>query len=519
MKKEVYSTGVLQKSFYERNVLMRRLRRFNIKLIGLALLASSIVTVVPAALPQTTIAAEAEETYDIYRKINFIYKNADGTTSLAGSASQSASVSGPDVKCTFPSVKVSDLFEGNLSQWKPDKETIPSVEATYNSPPPEVPVYLSLNTDDYISEKKTVQRTINYYVLNSDGTKSTYGNYKDSVTFGAGSSKKEKYTFKDITLTPPVGYLSEQSVVKGRTVTPESASFSEDVIYSRRSDIKTEKKTVWRKVNFIEKATGKKIAGSQSQGAVFSREVFSDNGKTVVVKDWQKEATIKEFTVPAITGYTAETGKVPASKVTVDTKDFEIDVFYKKDVSVFTGVRKDTDGIWRIYKNNKVNSDYNGLMAGTDGNIYYFTKGVWNTTYTNKLAKYSDGKWYFIKKGVVDTSFTGLGQSPNGRWYYVKNGVLDKTYNNKLARSSVNGKWYFVKNGILDKSFTGLGQSPNGKWYYVKNGLLDKTYTGLAVSSANGYLYYARNGILDKSFNGTVEYEGKRYSVINGRAR
>lgn len=136
----------------------------------------------------------------------------------------------------------------------------------------------------------------------------------------------------------------------------------------------------------------------------------------------------------------------------------------------------------------------------------------------NGLVKVN-GVWKYYKNGKVDKSYTGLAKSPsNGKWYYVKNGKINTSYTG-LAKSPKNGKWYYVKNGTINLKYTGLAKSPKtGKWYYVKNGTIDYTYTGLAKSPKTGKLYYVKKGALNTSFSGKVTYKGKLYKVVKGEA-
>ena len=80
----------------------------------------------------------------------------------------------------------------------------------------------------------------------------------------------------------------------------------------------------------------------------------------------------------------------------------------------------------------------------------------------------------------------------------------------------VDGSWYYVKDGKKQNSYTGLVQHTTGSWYYVKNGKMQSNYTGLA-KHISGTWYYVVKGRWDSSFNGTVKYDGKYYTVKNGK--
>ena len=237
---------------------MKKKFNFKAKLIGAMALAAGVCAVVPAALPQTAMAADAVSAsasvptgmYKIVRNINVYYINEDGTTTFGGSAPYTGYVSNKNMKFTFPEVKVADLFKDGLGYWKPDVETIPAVTATYDNPPAEVNIYLRKNEDNFVKESKVVKRTIKYMKLEPNGKISDAGGYEDSVTFyrtGYIDAKGNKvmsdwageYTFKDIEVPEIKDYTPDRAVIKGKTVTPSSADFTEEVVYTVNATMPT----------------------------------------------------------------------------------------------------------------------------------------------------------------------------------------------------------------------------------------------------------------------------------------
>ncbi len=219
-----------------------------------------------------------------------------------------------------------------------------------------------------------------------------------------------------------------------------------------------------------------------------------------------------------------------------------------------------TNGVWKYYVNGKLNTSYTGLAPNkngwwyvnkgivdysftglaksTNGKFYYARNGKWDTSYTG-FAQYADGKWYFVRDGRQDKTYTGLAYNrSNGGWFYARNGVYDNTYTG-LAKSTngkfynvlkgrwdtsytgfakyTDGKWYFVRDGRQDKTYTGLAYNrSNGGWFYARNGVYDNTYTGISKST-NGKLYYVKKGWWDTSYSGKANYNGKTYTVKQGR--
>lgn len=177
-----------------------------------------------------------------------------------------------------------------------------------------------------------------------------------------------------------------------------------------------------------------------------------------------------------------------------------------QSVVVKSGLVQDSDGVWRYYKNNQVDTTYTGLATSGSDQVY-LKNGVQDTSYTSLI--YNDGTWYYLQKGVVNTSYSGLA-AYNGSWYYVKGGTTDWTY---TGLSQYNGIWYYVRQGSIDWDYTGLCQY-NGIWFYIKNGALDWSYTGLCQYS--GAWYYIKKGQVDWNYTGSCVYNGTSYYVENG---
>lgn len=165
-----------------------------------------------------------------------------------------------------------------------------------------------------------------------------------------------------------------------------------------------------------------------------------------------------------------------------------------------------------------------------DGQWYYATNGVQDTTYTGLVCY--QGNWYYVQNGALNWSYTGLAFH-NGTWYYVKNGMKNDDYTGIV---SYNGNSYYVTKGILhwgvygavktgdtvycminsmvNTRYTGLCMSNDKVWYYVKNGKLNADYTGLVYYGKDWY--YVQNGVLNWSYTGFTEYNGNTYYVTNG---
>ena len=170
------------------------------------------------------------------------------------------------------------------------------------------------------------------------------------------------------------------------------------------------------------------------------------------------------------------------------------------------GLLKDSDGVWRYYTNNQVDTSYTGFAASGSDQVYLIN-GVQNTSYSGLI--YNGGNWYYVQKGVRNTAYSGLSVY-NGSWYYVKGGTADWSY---TGLTQYNGVWYYVRQGSVDWEYTGLCQYDT-IWFYIKNGALDWNYTGLCQHS--GVWYYITKGQVNWNYTGSCIYNGKSYYVEKG---
>jgi subtilisin family serine protease len=186
----------------------------------------------------------------------------------------------------------------------------------------------------------------------------------------------------------------------------------------------------------------------------------------------------------------------------------------------FSGLRQDSDGVWRYYQNGKIATDYTGLVQYS-GAWYYVQSGILNWGYSG-LAQYN-GTWFYVQNSTLKWGYTGLVLS-NGTWYYVQDSTLKWGYNGLaqygntwyyvqnstlvwgykgLALNPANSTWYYVENSTLSWNYTGLAYNPaNSTWYYIQNGTLYWGYTGLAYNSANSTWYYIQNSTLVWGYSG-----------------
>ena len=233
-------------------------------------------------------------------------------------------------------------------------------------------------------------------------------------------------------------------------------------------------------------------------------------------REQSKDVNIKEVSVSAIKTKTVSRAKVNSA-------------------AGFTGLMKQSDGVWRYLINGVVQNTYTGLVKHSTGTWYYVEDGIvqfdvtglvkhstgtWYYVKDGKMQsgfsgmlKHNTGIWYYVEKGKVQNSYTGLAKHITGSWYYVKKGEVQFDVTGLVKHST--GTWYYVKDGKMQSSYKGFVKHTTGTWYYIEKGKMQSGYTGLA-KHVTGKWYYVEDGKWQKTFNGLVKYNGKFYTVKQG---
>ena len=178
------------------------------------------------------------------------------------------------------------------------------------------------------------------------------------------------------------------------------------------------------------------------------------------------------------------------------------------------------DGEWRLYKNNEILNDSNGIVCGIISDfsdredLYYVREGIFvKATGLTRYADSSNQTLLYVKKGVFtpSTGISHLLDSDDTGWYYVQDGLFSEMTGITLKANSKDQKWYYIQNGKYTKK-TGLAKKADGSdsaWYYVLKGKFsDKTgITKWADGSVSGWFYVsnglftAANGIAQKAYS------------------
>lgn len=128
------------------------------------------------------------------------------------------------------------------------------------------------------------------------------------------------------------------------------------------------------------------------------------------------------------------------------------------------GMIKDSDGKWRYYKNDKVDTSFTGLAKNQYG-------------------------WFYMKKGLLDLTFTGVAKNEYGTWC-VSKGKLDKTPNGMCKYGNT---WYFVKDGKVDEKYNGIGINEWGTWQFKGGKLVGKAKGIVSFSKAQSNTKISKN--------------------------
>ncbi len=173
----------------------------------------------------------------------------------------------------------------------------------------------------------------------------------------------------------------------------------------------------------------------------------------------------------------------------------------------FTGMKLDSNNVWRYYVDDEIDYTYTG-MAENEYGWWYFNNGNLDMTYTG-MAYNDYGYWYF-SDGTIDTTYTGLAFDKTGIWSF-ENGVLISAYTGMLLDR---GTWLYVNDGNIDYNYTGMALNEYGWWYFSK-GNIDLGYTGMALNDY-GWWYFS-NGVLDTAYTGEAVNEYGHWYYIDGR--
>ena len=172
----------------------------------------------------------------------------------------------------------------------------------------------------------------------------------------------------------------------------------------------------------------------------------------------------------------------------------------------YTGIRQDSDGVYRLYINGKWQKNATYIYKKTQ----YIKNGVWQKDFTGFYKSAKDGKSYLIINGIFQKGATYI----YNKTYYVKDGTWRNKFNG-FYKSARDGKSYLIINGIFQKDATYL-YIKDGKYYYVKDGTWRDKFNGTYVSPYDGNSYMISGGILDTDATYLYKYKGAYRYIYKG---
>ena len=194
------------------------------------------------------------------------------------------------------------------------------------------------------------------------------------------------------------------------------------------------------------------VTGKITQWTDWSQALKFEARKTLTVDGYNASMTvIPEATVSADTGsWTVNVyyGKKNSGKTDVKPAA-KNGLVYENGSWIYyqnNSVNKSFEGLtycnsaWWYVKNGKLDKSYTGLSY-CNGAWWYVSNGKLDKSYTG--LSYYNNTWWYVKNGKLDKTFTGLSFC-NSAWWYVKNGKLDKSFSGSYK---FNNKTYTVVNG------------------------------------------------------------------------
>ncbi len=130
----------------------------------------------------------------------------------------------------------------------------------------------------------------------------------------------------------------------------------------------------------------------------------------------------------------------------------------------FTGIAKE-EGVYYYFTEGVNDLAFEGLVL-CNGMEAYVEAGEVNFNKTGIVEK--NGELVYVKYGIWRDTFQGLARREDGNWFYFTNGVFDSTY---TGVAKLNSLWVYVEEGCVNFKFSG-SCNVNGVDYIVKYGVV-----------------------------------------------
>ena len=233
------------------------------------------------------------------------------------------------------------------------------------------------------------------------------------------------------------------------------------------------------------------IKSSTFKGCTGLKNVYYSGSE----KDYSNYVSVNEY----------ENSAYKKATLTYNYTDYDTWEVPSETDSSLNGLAQNENGVWKNYKNGKVDTEYTGLVE-YNGIWFYVAAGEIDWGYAG-LVEYN-GIWFYVSGGMIDWNYTGLTYYADV-WFYVSGGVVDWNY---VGLTYYNDIWFYVSDGMVDWSYSGLVYY-NGAWFAVSGGTINWTTT---LVEYNGMWFYVSGGMVDWDYTGTYVFYGNTFNIVGG---
>lgn len=163
--------------------------------------------------------------------------------------------------------------------------------------------------------------------------------------------------------------------------------------------------------------------------------------------------------------------------------------------------------------------NYTGIVKGSDGKFYLYSKGKFASTYNDLFHDATYG-WWKIANGIVDMGYTGLYTSPTyGSWYIV-NGRVDLSKGQQSANTTTDTNTNAnvtatANDGFSDNTYAVCNKVTVTSDAEMRNAIISAVNQHsfrLEATTSGGYSGAQAMNVLSAFYQG-VEFEAPSYDI------
>ena len=214
-----------------------------------------------------------------------------------------------------------------------------------------------------------------------------------------------------------------------------------------------------------------------------------------------------EFSANIINNYGAKSYFTEVKIGEMDAKDAKGQASFEIQPSKFVNYKgKYSNTVYGYLPENPKDGDTVSIRWKFNEGRYY-----WNYTFEEEsktgIKQDSDGIWRLYENGVVQTQFTGLYNDKKYGWWLIKNGQVDFAYTGLYCDATYG--WWLIGGGGVAFNYTGLWNDAVQGWWLVDHGCLASWVTGLYNDTTYGWWLISGGGV-------AFDYTGVWYDVTYG---